>query len=128
MLYAPGRNVTVPALVSFTLAVMPDSCIGEFFLVAGLLFGPFADRLPVCAPPTAIVPVGVTTFAGRSTRPGLFDAALTVFQVMVMVSPTTGEALELVRSAVVVPWITGRPETLGGVQLVAKLTFAASAR
>jgi hypothetical protein len=46
---------------------------------------------------------------------------------MVTVSPTFGEVLELVTSAIEVPWTVPSPTPAGGMQVVAKLRFAATA-
>ncbi len=59
--------VTSPAAVSFTVPVMSESTIGEFFGMSGFWRGPVIATVPVCAPPTETWPVGCTVLGCRST-------------------------------------------------------------
>lgn len=109
------------------MPVIGEITIGEFLGIFGLTIGPLTATVPDWAPPTVILPLGFTVLACRSMIPGLFEAAFTVVQVMVTVSPTFGEVLELVTSAIEVPWTVPSPTPAGGMQVVAKLRFAATA-
>lgn len=117
MLYASGVSVISPAFSSFSVPFMSGSTMGLFLGIGGFCRGPSIDRSPLAAPPTLIVPVGLTVSFSRSSTSGLSEAAATVFHTTSTVSPTFASA-GAVNCAFVVPCTGGSPEMDGGMHSV----------
>lgn len=124
MLYASGVSVISPAFSSFSMPFMSGSTMGLFFGIGGFCRGPSIGRSPLAAPPTLIVPVGLTVSFSRSRTSGLLEAATTVFHTTSTVSPTFASA-GAVSCTSVVPCTGGSPEMGGGMHSVLYETSAA---
>lgn len=117
MLYASGVSVISPAFSSFSVPFMSGSTMALFFGIGGFCRGPSICRVPVAAPPTLMVPVGLTVSLSRSSMSGFLEAASTVFHTTSTVSPTLASA-GAVNCTTVVPSTGGSPETAGGMHSV----------
>lgn len=116
-LYASGVSVRSPAFSSFSEPFMSDMIMGLFLGIAGLCRGPSIFRSPVAAPPSLMVPVGLTVSLSRSRTSGLSEAPWIVFHTTSTVSPTLASA-GAVSCTLVVPWTGGSPEMAGGMHSV----------
>lgn len=95
-----------------------------FLGIGGFCRGPSICTVPVAAPPTLSVPVGLTVSLSRLRMSGFLEAACTVFHTTSTVSPTFASA-GAVSCTWVVPCTVSSPEMGGGMHSVAYETSAA---
>lgn len=92
ILYASGVSVISPAFSSFSVPFMSGSTMALFLGIGGFCRGPSICTVPVAAPPSLSVPVGLTVSLSRSRMSGFLEAASTVFHTTSTVSPTLASA------------------------------------